>query len=44
MEDYKKYENEKSAPSVTDQDNIWNILADQNFEKLSILKIIANSL
>lgn len=44
MEDYDKYENKSSRPSVLDQDSIWNVLSDQYEEKKILLKNIIETI
>ncbi len=44
MEDYEAYENKSSAPSVLDQDSIWNVLVGEFEEKKLLLKNVANTL
>ncbi|MBS9777150.1 MAG: DUF4298 domain-containing protein [Gammaproteobacteria bacterium] len=44
VKDYEEYEHQSHRPNVLDQDSIWNVLEEQNQEKIILLKTITNSL
>lgn len=44
MADYEKYSNSSQNYRVLNQDSIWNVLNDQYFEKIKLLKTIIRSI
>jgi hypothetical protein len=44
MEDYQKHSNTKEKLRILDQDSIWNVLSDQYYEKIELLKSIIKTI